>query len=323
MICMGGFELLVPYLDFRVDAHDSGSDTVSKKGSGYMKKFLFSFVLLVVGCTGTGVFGESSVWKVQKDKSVIYLGGTCHVLRDTDYPLPPEFDQAYKAADIIVFETDIGKLLDPATQQKMLTQARYADGSTLDQHLSVQTRSELSAYCESNNVSLNAFRQFKPVMLIMTMTVMELMRLGVTQQGPDLFFYRQASKDRKVTAGLETIDEQMDYLLSMADGNEDAFVIHSIRDMNSLNQQFDVLANAWRKGDAGKLSELMVAKLKTEMPMLYKKLITDRNVNWLPLIEAYLKTPQTEFIVVGVGHLVGPDGIIETLKKRGFKVDKL
>jgi uncharacterized protein YbaP (TraB family) len=52
-------------------------------------------------------------------------------------------------------------------------------------------------------------------------------------------------------------------------------------------------------------------------------LITDRNRNWLPVIEAYQRKPQTRFILVGVGHLVGPDGLIEALKKRGYTVDKL
>jgi uncharacterized protein YbaP (TraB family) len=36
-----------------------------------------------------------------------------------------------------------------------------------------------------------------------------------------------------------------------------------------------------------------------------------------------MKTPQTEFILVGTGHLVGPEGIIEALKKKGCIVDKL
>ncbi len=41
------------------------------------------------------------------------------------------------------------------------------------------------------------------------------------------------------------------------------------------------------------------------------------------MIDAYQKTPQTEFILVGVGHLVGQDGIIEALRKRGYKVTRL
>ena len=282
---------------------------------------MLSIALVVFVCTWASA--ESSVWKAQKDNSIIYLGGTCHTLRETDYPLPPEFDKAYKASEILVFETDIGKLQDPSTQQKFLSKAMYADGSTVDKHLSAQTYGELSAYCEANSIPLEAFRQFKPSMLIVTLTVMELMKLGVTQQGVDLFFYELANKDKKVVEGLETVDEQINYVVSMADGNQDEFVTYSIKDMKNLKQQFEILANAWRKGDSKKLDELMVTELKTRLPKLYKKLITDRNRNWLPLIDAYQKTPRTEFVLVGVGHLVGPDGIIEALKKKGYKVNKL
>jgi uncharacterized protein YbaP (TraB family) len=271
----------------------------------------------------TSALAESSVWKVQKDKSVLYLGATCHILRETDYPLPPEFDKAYMASEIIVFETDIGKLQEPSTQQKLLAQAMYADGSTVDKHLSAQAYGELSAYCKSNSVPLDAFKQFKPSMLIETLTVMELMKLGVTQQGVDLFFYELADKDQKIVEGLETVEEQIDYLVSMADDNEDEFVTYSINDMKTIKQQFEILANAWRKGDAEKLSELMVTELKTKLPKLYKRLVTDRNSKWLPLIDAYMNTPQTEFILVGAGHLVGPEGIIALLKKKGYMIDKL
>lgn len=286
-----------------------------------MKKGILSVMMVLFVCTWA--LADSSVWKVQKDKSVIYLGATCHILRETDYPLPPEFDKAYKASEIVVFETDIGKLQDPSTQQKLLAQAMYTDGSTVDEHLSAQAYGELSAYCESNNIPLEVFKQFRPSMLIATLTVMELMKLGVTQQGVDLFFYGLANKDQKIVEGLETVEEQINYLVSMADGNEDDFVSYSINDMKTIRQQFEILANAWRKGDAEKLNELMVTELKTKLPKLYKKLLVDRNSKWFPMIDLYMNTPETEFILVGAGHLVGPEGIIALLKKKGYTIDKL
>ena len=286
-----------------------------------MKRGILSLTMVFFVCTWASA--ESSVWKAQKDECVIYLGATCHILRQADYPLPPEFDKAYRASEIVVFETDIGKLQDPSMQQKLLEKAMYADGSTVDKHLSAQTYGELSAYCEANGIPLEALKQFKPSMLMVTLTVMELMKLGVAQQGVDLFFYGLANKDKKIVEGLETVEEQINYVVSMADGNEDEFVTYSLNDMKTIKQQFEVLANAWRKGDAEKLDELMVTELKTKLPKLYKKLITDRNSKWLPLIDAHMKTPQTEFILVGAGHLVGPEGIIEALKKMGYIVDKL
>ena len=286
-----------------------------------MKKGIVSIVTVLFMCTWASA--ESSVWKVQKDKSVMYLGATFHMLRETDYPLPSEFGKAYKASEIVVFETDIGKLQETSTRQKLLAQFMYADGSTIDKHLSARTYGELSAYCKSNGIPLEAFKQLKPSLLIVTLTAMELMKLGVTQRGVDLFFYGLANEDRKIVKGLETVEEQINYLVSMADGNEDDFVTYSINDMKNVKQQFESLANAWRKGDAEKIDEYIVAELRTKLPRVYKKLFTDRNSKWLPMIEAYMNTPETEFILVGAGHLVGSEGIIALLRKKGYTVDKL
>ncbi len=255
--------------------------------------------------------------------TVIYLGGTCHVLREADFPLPQEFDQAYKASQVVVFETDLGKLQEPATQQKFLARAMFSDGSTVDKHLSAKAYAALSAYAQANDIPLQAFGRYKPSMLMTTLTLLELMKLGVTQQGVDNVYYARATTDKKAVEGLETVDQQIDYVVSMADGNEDAFVDYSIEEMKTLKEQFELLAGAWRTGDAGKLDELMDRELRTRQPQIYKKLIVERNRNWLPVIDTYQKTRQTRFVLVGVAHLVGPDGLIEALMKKGYKVDKL
>jgi len=286
-----------------------------------MHRFIISLLLLVITCGVAAA--ESSVWKAHKEGSVIYLGGTFHLLRDVDYPLPPEFARAYQAADIVVFETDIGRMLDQATRQQLLTKARYADGSTLAKHLSPLTYKELSSYCAVNNIPLGQFEQFKPGMLMLTLTLMELEKMGVRQQGVDQFFYDLARKEKKGIEGLETVEEQVEQVVSMADGIEDEFVSYSLKDMATLQQQFSALASAWRTGDAAKLDELLVADLKTRQPRLYNRLITERNRNWQAIIDAYQNMPRTRFVLVGAGHLVGSNGIIEALKKKGYRVEKL
>jgi uncharacterized protein YbaP (TraB family) len=286
-----------------------------------MKRFILSILLVLFASSWAGA--ESSVWKAQKGQTVIYLGGTCHLLRDSDYPLPPEFSRAYQASSILVFETDIAKMQDPSSQQKLLAKARYEDGSTIVRHLSARTYAELKAFSKANGIPLQSLSQLRPSMLMAALTVMELNRLGVSQEGVDQYFYGLAKKDGKTVEGLESVEEQLDYVASMADGIEDEFVSYSLGEMKNLRQQFDILADAWRRGDAGKLDELMAAEIKKAQPKLYKRLITDRNRNWLAVIEAYRKSPQTRFVLVGAAHLVGSDGIIEALKKKGYTVEKL
>lgn len=286
-----------------------------------MKKILLSIMLVLLICTQS--LADSSVWKVQKDESIIYLGGTFHLLRQSDFPLPMEFDKAYRASDILVFETDLGKLIEPSTQQKLMSKAMYTDGSTIENHLSPQTYSLLNEYCASKGIPLAAIKQFKPSIVVVTITVMELAKLGVTQEGVDLFFYQLAARDNKTVEGLETVEEQIHFVVGMGEGNEDAFVTHSIKDLESIKQKYESMVDAWKTGDAKKLNDLMVAELKSKTPKLYKELIADRNENWLPMIDAYQKTLQKEFILVGAGHLVGPDGIVKALRKKGYKVEKL
>lgn len=282
----------------------------------------FVVVALVLALCGQA-WGASSVWKARKGNSVIYLGGTCHLLREADYPLPPEFETAYKAATVVVFETDIDRLNDPASQQKLLAKAMYADGSTIERHLSPAVYAALKGYCEVNGIPLQAFSRMKPSLLMVTLTVLELSRMGVSQRGVDQYFHERAMKDGKGIERLESVDEQIDFVVTMADGTENEFVTHSLEDMKDLREDFGRLLQAWRKGDSGTLNELLIAEMKARHPVLYGKLITARNRNWLPLIEGYQKTPATEFILVGAAHLVGDDGILAALKRKGYMVEQL
>src|SRR5262245_36398242 len=52
--------------------------------------------------------GPSSVWSVEKDGHKLHIGGTIHLLREEDYPLPDVFEQAYAESKKLVFELPPG-----------------------------------------------------------------------------------------------------------------------------------------------------------------------------------------------------------------------
>ena len=286
-----------------------------------MKKILLCIFLVLVFCTYSQA--ESSVWKIQKGNSVMYVGGTVHILRQSDFPLPAEFQKAYSLSDILVLEVDMGKANDPLTQQMILTKGMYTDGSTLEQHISVETYKLLNDYCNSNGIPLEQLKMLKPQLIAVTMAALELAKFGVVEEGVDMFFYKSAQKDNKGIVGLETIEEQIDFLLNMGKGKEDEFIAYTINDIKSTKDNFEVMIDSWKKGEAKKLYELIVAEIKTNTPDLYKNIISDRNNNWLTVIEKYFENQKTEFILVGAAHLVGPDGLIEQLSRKGYKVEKL
>ncbi|MDA3874311.1 MAG: TraB/GumN family protein [Kiritimatiellae bacterium] len=220
-------------------------------------RFAF-FCLIFAGGTGRG---ESSVWKVQKEESVMYLGGTCHMLRKSDFPLPEEFDQAYNASARLVLEVNMEEVNGAAFQRKLLARARYPDGETIKDHLSGEAYGALEAYCRTHHFPLGAFEQFKPSMLMITLSVMELVKHGVTLEGVDHYYDRKAQQNGMPRDALETADEQLEFILTMADGIEDETVLHTLRDLKTLKQDFDELIKAWRTGDEKMLDKLFLEEM--------------------------------------------------------------
>lgn len=286
-----------------------------------MKKFTLLAVLLFA--LTAQAFAESSVWKAQKGASVMYLGGTFHLLRPADFPLPPEFEQAYRAADTLVFETDIGKLSDPVVQQQMVSSGMYPAGTTIQGYLTPATYEKLENYCLSKGLPLERLQKFKPFLISITLTMLELKELGVAPEGVDVHMYKKGASDRKNMQKLETVEQQIGFISSMGEGYEESFINYSLNDLRGTQEGFREMLSAWKSGDDQRLTTLFVGQAKMKMPLVYYKLIVDRNNAWLPVIDKFGTSKGKEFILVGVAHLVGPDGILEALKKKGYRVEKL
>ncbi|MBW2574551.1 MAG: TraB/GumN family protein [Deltaproteobacteria bacterium] len=286
-----------------------------------MKNLMLGIILNLILCLS--VAADTSLWKVQLHKSVTYIGGTCHVLRKFDYPLPEEFVKAYEDSDVIVFETQLEELNSPKTQEMIIRQGFYNDDLSLDKVLSIQTYDLLRQYCEASGIPVFSLNKFKPSMVVLTLLGLELQKLGINQTGVDHYFHHKATMEGKKIEGLESVNKQIEFVLSMGEGSENDFIEHSIKDLKKTGQIINGLIAAWKQGDEDKLYKLYIAPLKKDYPNLYETLIAERNREWLSKIERYLQTPQNELILVGVGHLVGKDGIVDYLRRSGYSINKL
>jgi len=284
------------------------------------------FIVLLPACLILSVgqaSADSSVWKVSKGDDHIFLGGTIHVLSKADYPLPEEFSEAYSASDLVVFETDIEAMTEPATIQKMLSKTSYSDGSTIRDHLKPETIEAIESHLQQRNMNLDMFASFKPTMLYLVLTTMELQLIGIDAQGVDSFYSAKASNDNKEQLMLETVDEQIDYISNMGIEDPDSLFEYGLPDIAELGTTMESMTRAWREGDADSLDDQMVELMAEDYPKMYKSLIIDRNMNWMPDITQYFETGDIEFVMVGAGHLVGEEGLLEILKREGYLVEQL
>ncbi|MEX2130438.1 MAG: TraB/GumN family protein, partial [Pseudohongiellaceae bacterium] len=162
-------------------------------------------VTLVLWLLSAPAFGDSAVWKASSGNSVIYLGGTVHLLRPSDYPLPEEFEQAYRDSDHLFFETDIGSMNDMAVQARMLQQLMYNDARTLESVLNEEAYTALSEYAATAGLPLMMLQKFKPGLVVSTLQVLEFQKMGFTPQGVDMHFYNRAIGDAKSIGELEPV----------------------------------------------------------------------------------------------------------------------
>jgi hypothetical protein len=271
----------------------------------------------------SSVQAAAPVWKISKGDNHLFIGGTIHVLSKSDFPLPAAFETAYSQSSRIIFETDMQGMKNPETQKKLLKQVMYADGKNLKQVLDKQTFLALEQHLASRGIPVANLLPFKPGMLAITLTVIELHRLGLAGTGVDEFYSLKALNDQKQLGQLESIDAQIGFLANMGDGQENELIASTLREIREIPAMLQSTKEAWRKSDGKKLVEMSLVPMKKESPAVYDTLIVKRNNAWMVQIEEMLKTWDVEFVLVGALHLVGDEGVIAQLAAKGYTVQML
>ena len=287
-----------------------------------MKKIIGLLSFIVIGFTTT-VNAESSVWKVSKGNNHLYLGGTIHLLGKNDYPLPSEFDKAYRDSSKLVFEADIQKFQSPEYQKVFMQKITYPGDRSIKDVLSQKTLTALEKFMTDRDMAFDPILKFKPGMLVMMLTVIEMKRLNVAGIGVDQFYLNKGLKDAKKFAFLEDVDDQLSFIVDMGKDNPDELIEYTLRDINQLAQQLAAIKKAWRTGDNIELKKVALTSWKSGFPELYNTMMVKRNNKWIPKIERMLQTKEIEFVMFGALHMVGDDGVLKLLKQRGYTIQKL
>jgi len=283
----------------------------------------FFCLLLLTLFFSSQTLAQSSVWLATKGDNKVYLGGTIHMLRADDYPLPSEYETAYAEADSLYFEIDIDLMNDPAAQMGMLQRLMYTDGRTLQTVLNDEAYATLTDYVSKFGMPMIMLQNMKPGMLMSTLELLEFQSRGFTPNGVDVHFHQRAKADGKTIDAFESIEEQVGFIETMGEGEESEYIMLSLRDLEKIDSDIESMVSIWRNGEADDLVDLFIEDMEENTPGVYQSLLLDRNYKWLPTIEAMFDDTDTELVLVGVAHLVGKDGLVQLLRSRGYQVELL
>jgi uncharacterized protein YbaP (TraB family) len=266
---------------------------------------------------------RSFIWKVSNRQAAVYLAGSVHLLTQQYYPLPAAFLKAFAASDLLVEELDMGEMLSAQSQMQMLSSGMLPAGQTLDRVVSAGTFQAASKKLADLGMPAGPMRQFKPWLLALTLQALEWQKAGFDADlGVDKYLYEMAKKQNKPVRGLETLAFQISRFDGMSAELQDRMLAETLRELESTKQSFSKIADAWKAGDARTMEQLVLQDLKSE-PLIYERMLVERNRMWLPQIEALLAGGKPALIVVGAAHLVGKDGLLQMLTDKGFTIEQM
>lgn len=284
-----------------------------------MKTF---FAFLFVFFFFSALEADSSVWKITKGDQTLYLGGTIHVLRASDFPLPVEFEQAYARSDTLVFETDLHGTQDAAFAAALADKMFLPSGKTLADILKPSTHAALKRYLSSQGHDIRTFESLQPWMVMLTLTQFKLSRLGIDQNGVDAYYSRKALQEKKTQRHLETPEEQIALITRIGQGEEDAMILQTLHEMEMIPEMIHWLVSDWREGKTDRIQKELVETMKEESPRMYREILKNRNDAWMPKLMGLMREGKRGLVLVGAMHLPGEEGLLKSFARNGYKVER-
>jgi uncharacterized protein YbaP (TraB family) len=266
--------------------------------------------------------GKSFLWKVQSSSGVLYLAGSVHALNQKAYPLSPAFQRAFDASSTLVEEIDLAQADPLAMAMPALAKGMNQDGRTFDQIVSRDTARLVADRIKDVPMMAGMIQSMEPWMVNLLLSAVQLQQAGLDPQlGLDKHFYDKAKANGKTVIGLETAESQLDRLDRLPLSVQEQMLRSTLDDWDKGNSALETLVAVWKRGDAAALEKLLLADF-TDYPAVYTSLIVERNRNWLPQLETCLGRPSPCFVVVGAAHIVGPDGLLAMLQRKGYRIEQ-
>jgi uncharacterized protein YbaP (TraB family) len=257
------------------------------------------------------------LWELHGKRNTVYLLGSIHVLRPGDYPLAPAVLEAYANAKSLVMEINLEEIDSEQVQSEMLGSALLPDDKTLSSVLGTQRYARATSLAHDVGVDLSAFERFAPWFAAEAISQQQLTQLGFQpQSGVEMYFMDRARADGKSIAGLETVHDQIALFEGLSMDAQANYLVSSLEQAHELPSEVNAMVHAWQRGDTAWFAGELASDFGKD-PALYQSLLAARNRKWTPKIEALLNDDKNYLVIVGTGHLVGRDSVVDLLKKDG------
>lgn len=276
---------------------------------------LFLLFICSVNAKAQQQKNKSLLWEISGNglKQPSYLFGTIHMICKEEFLLSEIVKQKFSSSKQVYLELDMD---DPKLQATMMKEMQLPNNETLKSKLGEINFKKLDSFLKKElKMNLVMFDKFKP-MMVMSLLAQRLPSCP-QMESYEMNFVKMASEQKKELLGLEKVEDQLDVFDAIPDSLEIRSIMNIVNDFDTQRKEFTRMSIIYKSQDLDALYQLMVES--PEMMDSQELLLDRRNRNWIPIMEPAMKKAST-FFAVGAGHLGGSQGVLELLRKQGYKV---
>jgi len=263
-------------------------------------------------------FGQNAlIWKVSGNgiENPSYLFGTIHAICPDDFFLPEKLDEIIKSTDNLYLEID---MTDAEFMQKMQIGMMNPQMKNIQADLSEAHQKLIDeALIKYMGGGLAQMGALKPWALASMLAIKSGLDCP-TSSSYEAELIKLAKANGKSVNGLETIEDQLALFNNIPYDQQLEWLVETVTEMEENKALLAQLIATYKKQDVKVLYKLMLEQ--EEMEEFAEVLLDQRNENWIPVMTKAMGE-STNVFAFGAGHLGGEKGVLNLLKKAGYKVE--
>jgi uncharacterized protein YbaP (TraB family) len=261
------------------------------------------------------------VWTAHGKACTATLFGSVHILpKDLDWE-PEALKAALADADELWFEVPMDDASKAAATAEAEARSSLPAGDSLSAHLSKADQARLKTAAATLGLPQPALERMRPWFAELILAAKAYMRDGgYAGQGVEQSLTEAAPQAAR--KAFETPAEQIAMFAGAPMADQIASLSDTMDEIVKDPGAYRRLLQAWVKGDDRAIYRHEIAPMKLKAKSIFETMISRRNTAFARALAERLKAPcRAAVAVVGIGHLIGPDGVPAQLRRAGFKVD--
>jgi uncharacterized protein YbaP (TraB family) len=269
-----------------------------------------------MGQSTTAEHNGPALWVVRSGDAQVYLFGRMAVAKDTPW-LTPTIEAAFAASSSLWLENPRA---DSSQGGELIERLGFAEGYSVLSALDQTDRARVLSLLARAGMPADALegRRAWLANLFVSQIIDRFNDVDGAASPDTVFRQRAEAQGKSVSSEWRDLGELVEYSVGLAETVQLQMLGKALDDSESYTARLD----AWLRGDLDAL-EALAAPTAVSYPDAYLEVNVERNSRWVARIRTMLADDDTEFVAVGIGHLVGPDSLLDQLLVGGFDVERL